>query len=441
MSNQMSERIKDYIQGRASARLEKWDKEAEKLHPDVLESELLNLRAAEMAKFEANTWLSDAAQRAKQISFATHPPKYTHSDSKSSSVFMSGNPSASFGYLCTVQLATMQSDVVGNAAALDVAGLLQLEHEGISLAQQIAANDLSALQPFATSEAQLLEWQQGFAQALQNKELRSHALAKQLYFPVGDGQYHLISPLFSSSMAQALHQRISESRFSEAAKAIRQLKREEKFSAEPTVDYPDVAVQTYGGTKPQNISLLNSSRRGQAYLLNCRPPEWKDLPKPPSETKDAFWRELNRRTWRRTRDLKNYLIRVKDRNSTAIIRDLRAQWIDDIIDILLQYAASIQAMGEHAGWSAQSKLPFDEQLWLDPWRAVSDADFRAARERNDWQQGVAKRFGLWLNQRLFDQDLFFGDVEAKEWAGELEGKLARLSDDIADLAQSQGDQQ
>ncbi|MBM5575626.1 type I-F CRISPR-associated protein Csy1 [Deefgea sp. CFH1-16] len=438
MDNPISERIKDYIQGRASTRLEKWDKEVEKELKDApeREDEFSGLRAVEMAKFDTRTWLSDAAQRAKQISFATHPPKFTHSDSKSSSVFVQST-SQSMPYLCTARLTEAQSDVVGNAAALDVAGLLQLADCGLSLAQQIAANDLSALQPFAESEEQLAEWQQGFQQALASKELRSHALAKQLYFPLGTGDYHLISPLFSSSLAHALHQRISDSRFSDTAKAIRQLKREEKFSAEPTVDYVNVAVQTYGGTKPQNISLLNSARRGQAYLLNACPPIWQSQAKPPSESRDAFWRQLDQLTWRKTRDLKAFLIRVADRNNIRI-REKRAEWVDDLIDILLQYAASIQAMRELAGWSAASKLPPAEQLWLDPWRAEVDVDFHTERESKDWQQRVAQRFGLWLNAKLSDKALLMGDAEYKEWVGELQPKLeARMRDDIV-LQQEDG---
>ena len=432
MRNPLSELVQDYIQGRASTRLEKWDKEVEKELKDApeREDEFSGLRAVEMAKFDTRAWLSDAAQRAKQISFATHPPKFTHSDSKSSSVFVQST-AQSMPYLCTAGLTEAQSDVVGNAAALDVAGLLQLADGGLSLAQQIAANDLSALQPFAESEEQLAQWQQGFQQALASKELRSHALAKQLYFPLVNGDYHLLSPLFSSSLAHALHQRISDSRFSDAAKAIRQLKREEKFSAESTVDYVDVAVQRFGGDSgKQNISRLNVDRRGQIYLLNATPPIWQSQAKPPSESRDAFWRQLDQLTWRKTRDLKAFLIRVADRNNIRI-REKRAEWVDDLIDILLQYAASIQAIRELAGWSAASKLPPAEQLWLDPWRAEVDADFHTERESKDWQQLVAQRFGLWLNAKLSDKALLMGDAEYKEWVGELQPKLvARMRDDI-----------
>ena len=40
-------------------------------------------------------------------------------------------------------------------------------------------------------------------------------------------------------------------------------------------DYPGLAVQNMGGTKPQNISQLNSERRGMNYLLSSLPPKWK----------------------------------------------------------------------------------------------------------------------------------------------------------------------
>jgi CRISPR-associated protein Csy1 len=434
MNNTMSDLIKNYIQARADVRLEKFDKEVEKQKKESPEqdADLANKRIEEAAKYGVNAWLTDAAIRAKQISFATHPPKFTHSDAKGSSVYITDSKQA-WPYLCTATLQAPASDVVGNAAALDVAGLLQLAVGGVTLANQLAQNDVSSLQAFTSDEAQLAEWLQGFKQALSVKELRSHALAKQLYFPVASDSYHLISPLFSSSMAQALHERIGESRYSEEAKAVRKLKREDKFSTQSTVDYLNVAVQTYGGTKPQNISLLNSGRRGQAYLLSCRPPVWDKKARPPANKKDAFWREYSWRTRRISRVFKEYLLSIKELDSTKPRRDRRAVFVDDLIESLLQFAAEIQQLGEQEEfrcWSALSQLNKSEQLWLDPWRGQWDEAFKADYEAKDWQSDIANQFASWLNFKLMDDKLLMKDVEHREWSNTLEEKIASLRFDL-----------
>ncbi len=107
-----------------------------------------------------------------------------------------------------------------------------------SLVDCIARDDSSALQPFAHSDAQL-KWMQGFKWVFIPKELSSHALAKQIFFPVNDNEYHLLSPLYPSSLMQVLYQRVGSSRYGESAKETRKAKKDKKYSSNITVDYPN----------------------------------------------------------------------------------------------------------------------------------------------------------------------------------------------------------
>ena len=162
MDHKMVLLIEQYIQGRADARLEKLDKETAKSNKEAAADSLALAaiaethaakHAEEVARYQPHAWLTSAASRAKQISFATHPLKFTHTDAKGgSSVYAPKRDSATTRYLTTASLPQPTIDVDGNAAALDVAGLLQLEANGISLASLIAQNDMSALQPFAENE-------------------------------------------------------------------------------------------------------------------------------------------------------------------------------------------------------------------------------------------------------------------------------------------------
>src|SRR5690606_31444829 len=99
------------------------------------------------------------------------------------------------------------------------------------------------------------------------------------------------------------------------------------------------AVQKMGGTKPQNISQLNSERGGNNYLLGSLPPKWRsrDLRMPwhvNSIFEGTFGnREVVRNTLRQ-------LLRFLERDP-ASNRDTRNQvdaYIDTLIDELAQMA-------------------------------------------------------------------------------------------------------
>ena len=278
--------ITSYINGRKAAKLEAHDKEAEKrLASSAAQDEAqvrieLNQKRAELeAQYQVAEWLTSAASRAGQINLVTHALKFTHSDARGSSIFSAG-PSQPTNYLSTPSLNKPALDAVGNAAALDIAKLLQTEVEGDSLIASLQRGDSSALKPF-TDDSQLLQsWVNGFLQVLVDKQPASHKLAKQLYFPVGDSQYHLLSPLFSSSLAHALNQRITAARFSDESRAARAAMNAHRWHAETLVAYPATAVMNVGGTKPQNISYLNSVRGGKVWLLPCASPGWNSLIKP-----------------------------------------------------------------------------------------------------------------------------------------------------------------
>lgn len=294
--------IKTYIEGRKQPKLETFDKQTEKSLAQIsepaakatLQQQRIEQRQEIEEKYQIRVWLTDAASRAWQISLVTHAIKYFHGDAKGSSIYsIAEHPDAD--YLSTSSLKIPDVDAVGNSAALDVARLLQTEYEGDSLLACLQRGDHSALQALAEDDQQLALWVSGFMQALSDKTLSSHKLAKQVYFPIGNnGDYHLLSPLYSSSLAHALYQRISTSRFSEASVNTRKARRESQWSPDTLQIYADVAVQGVGGTKPQNISYLNSARGGKSYLLRCAPPEWHSVTQPPIEQQTIFGPVLGR---------------------------------------------------------------------------------------------------------------------------------------------------
>ncbi|ACX89392.1 CRISPR-associated protein, Csy1 family [Pectobacterium parmentieri WPP163] len=420
--NRLTQFIVSYINNRKQAKLDVFDKDAEKKRAAlsgetlaVTELELAQVRREIEQKHEVQNWLTDAASRAGQISLVTHALKFTHSDARGSSIF-SADTVADAKTLSTATLAQPAIDAVGNAAALDVAKLLQTEYDGDSLVAALQRGDHRALEALAENSEQLAQWLTGFQQVFTDRQPSSHKLAKQIYFPLANGEYHLLSPLYSSSLAQALHQRINAVRFGDEAKAIRQAQKANQWHDQLSISYPNLAVQNMGGTKPQNISALNSSRSGRSYLLSSAPPQWNSIEKPPQQHECIF--RLNGEVDYHTRDIvrpmRHFLLSVKEVENNRDIRQQRLRYLDQLIDQLFFYVASVQNLP--VGWSAESELKRAQQLWLDPYRADTDTVFRREREAGDWQQAVAYDFGRWLNRRLKHENLIFGEVERREWS-------------------------
>ncbi|HDR2672009.1 TPA: type I-F CRISPR-associated protein Csy1 [Enterobacter bugandensis] len=405
--------IAEYIAGRRQTKLEAFDKEAAK-RSDTDSATLAAERRDLELRYESRAWLTDAAKRAGQINLVTHAAKFTHGDSKSSSIY--SEAVALEGYLSTAALSGLEPDAVGNAAALDVAKLLQTRvNGGDSLLASLKRGDRAALAAFTDDANQLDEWIAGFSRALTPGEPASHKLAKQGYFPVGEN-YHLLSPLFATSLVHAMHQKMIAFRFGDDVKAIWKARREKTWHPTPLTLFPHSAEIHFGGTKPQNISYLNSVRGGRSWLLSCQPPQWKKADKPPTTLRSIFTLggQFDRRANSTVQLLVSLLARTGDYTNVRI-REARDEYIDALIDLLFVVASELQR-DTWQNWTLScERLVTHQQLWLDPWRTKTDEAFRLERDKDDWQVSVATDFALWLNARLSKVLKDLGYVEQREW--------------------------
>jgi CRISPR type I-F/YPEST-associated protein Csy1 len=405
--------LSTYIAGRRQTKLEAFDKEAAKRSAEESATIAAERRDLEL-RYEPKAWLTDAAKRAGQINLVTHAAKFTHGDSKSSSIY--SEAVAQEGYLCTAALSGLEPDAVGNAAALDVAKLLQTRvNGGDSLLACLKRGHHAALAAFTDDANQLSEWIAGFSRALTPGEPASHKLAKQGYFPAGEN-YHLLSPLFATSLVHAMHQKMIAFRFGDDVKAIWKARREKTWHPIPLTLFPDSAEIHFGGTKPQNISYLNSVRGGRSWLLSCQPPQWKKTEKPPTTLRSIFTSggQFDRRANSTVQLLVSLLTRTGDYTNVRI-REARDEYIDALIDLLFVVASELQR-DTWQNWTLScERLVSHQQLWLDPWRTKTDEAFRLERDKDDWQVSVATDFALWLNGRLSKALKDVGYVEQREW--------------------------
>ncbi|WP_349569015.1 type I-F CRISPR-associated protein Csy1 [Azotobacter salinestris] len=413
----------------------------ERLRPKLenLKDDEHEARQQLIADHRPDAWIADAARRVGQIQQVSHALKFTHPSADGSSLSSGGNAAASPYEVGTHTIAgELAPDVVGNAAALDVYKFLRLCVGGRTLLERATDRDAALAEALSDDPALAAEWMEAFAGLPRAKgRPSSHKLAKQLYWPVDDTAYHLLAPLFSSPLAHAVYGRIHAERFSDEAKAAREAKRNGRFHEHGYREYRDLAIQSFGGSKPQNISQLNSERRGENYLLASVPPLWQSpAVRPPLNTETVFLanRHFARRpeVRRLTDALRNFLHGVADAKSNIRIRNTRRQLVADLCDQVLQMAAELREL--EPGWSAaaECRLNLAEQCWLDPARCLTDDDFATSYRRGDWQDEVCLRFANWLNLKLQTDKTVFGGPEAREWQGMMQDELKMLREELDD---------
>ena len=410
--------IADFLSARRDGKLDKLDPD------DPGHAEL-------HVQFQHAVWLDDAARRVAQIQGVTHSLKPVHPDAKGTNLYCAPATLTAHTEVGSHSLgAHFAGDVVGNAAALDVHKFLKLTHQNRTLLDLMLVRDPDLALALSIDPEQANTWIDAFASIVEPRgKVASHTLAKQIYWLVGDNplddvHYHLLAPLYASSLAHRVFQTVNDHRFGEAAKAARQARRDGVFTEQVIYEYPQMAVQKLGGTKPQNISQLNSERGGNNFLLASLPPIWKSGGVQPLLQSDSMFRRYEARPEVR-RTLKALLAFF---NSPAFLKPgfatkqeidtARDERVGALIDELIQFTAELRTLAP--GWSQfpDCELGAAEKRWLDPDGEgdTSTADDEAAAPwPADSADDVGKSFARWLNDVLRKNKLPVGDAEYHHW--------------------------
>lgn len=438
----LSDKIRDYIDSRKQDRLDKFDKDTQKgvlaasaENVAAYEMERAALRVSEEDRFKPANWLSDAASRANNVHIATHVAKFTYSSAKKcTNVFRPPILSRGAGYISTLSLKDYSYDVaVDDAKHMDVANLVTLSGGDITFLSLLYTNRDDFFCELGLSKEQSKYCLDCFKSTIKIGTPRSHFLLKQIYWPIQENCYHLLLPMFASSLVQEIHERVQHARFSEEKQEARAARRSEKESEFATIEFPNIAVQTFGGNQPQNISALNSKskRAGRAYMLSSAPPMWQSQEKPPLKVKSIFRGPFSRKVYGHLIGLKTFLVANLNKRSVWETRAERARRIDDIVDQLVAYGASVRSFP--AGWSSHPDchLPLHQKLWLDPNRRAFDKEFEDEFDKKEWQGLVAADFARFLNAELEkNSEIATGDVEFVQWKVLTAQELRLVQDDV-----------
>jgi CRISPR-associated protein Csy1 len=393
------------------------------------------------SKYEYETWLADAARRVSQIQAVTHVLKATHPDARGSSLHV---PPDSLPRRAEIGTHLLEDDcvddVVGNAASLDVFKFLKVEVESRRLLDWMQAGDLDLRNALNTDPELASEWMAAFSGLVRSDTAPvSHTRAKQIFWlmgddPADDDQYHLLQPMFASSLAHRVHAEIQDSRFGDSNTQARQAYYKKEAHSGSFRDYPNLIARKLGGTKPQNISQLNSERGGVNYLLASLPPKWQQESAPKLLKLESV---MERFLWfpdvkPLLRALAKFFKSVADKPRNKEIVEKRKAMEQALAQQLAAFAVSIQAALE-PGWTRDQdcKLPLCEKLWLDPERTElpvrqdperpdqtsEDIAFNEAYVFGNWPDEVAGRFANWVNARLRDEGIVaVGEAEYRHWA-------------------------
>lgn len=364
---------------------------SKKFKGDITPTEKVILEQHASEAYTLHNWLFLAAQRASQLSASTHPGKFSHPDVKINPIIATPerNPD---GFLRSGNVSVIP-DVYGNAAALDVYKFLNLKlTDGETIMSHLERQSSEIKAQFDLPEATFNVIAKGlFALKKTNEPIKNtHGKIKQVYFQVNTEIYHLLSILTPSSLVFKLKERINNLRFSLHARTARDAKKANQFFAGGFSEIENLTLIRYGGTKPQNISVLNNENGGTAYLLSSLPPDLNsDTLRLPQACFFESYLDLTNfqdifETWHQQKI-------ALGNNKTPDAKNAYDQCIRHII---YRIADSVwQIRQAKAGWSlgeAYRHLPRYQKFWLDQ---------RYANKRKAWSNylvTVKQNSAAWL---------------------------------------------
>ncbi|WP_066569288.1 type I-F CRISPR-associated protein Csy1 [Snodgrassella sp. CFCC 13594] len=354
------------------------------------ETEIADIQQQASEKFSLAQWVPDAARRAGQLTIVSHPGKFSHPRAQISDIIAPSLPMTD-GFIRSGNV-SLALDIIGSAAAIDAYKFLSLKLKDKKTILEHLDADTAYIQQvlklpksiYQTTRLNFLKIKSS------NLEKQTHNLIKQIYFPINNNEYHLLSVLTPSGLLSELKERIRTMRFSDKAKAARLNFKHHLFDETGFDDIYGLSIIAYGSANPQGISVLNSSNSGKYYLLPCLPPELQQrnirIPH-----RDFFQQCLYPSTFVNNFQFLHH--KMKDsRNNWQNRNEIR-----DVISFIIDRILSLSLLIRHdpnlpQNWSTADNciLPNAQKIWLDAARAPE-------REQNDeWRDHIATDLAHWF---------------------------------------------
>lgn len=370
-------------------------KEVTSLHEYIIEN------AAKKGKTPAD-WFDAMVMHMNECHLASHVGKFTNPDIKTT---VCSHSKKVAGYVTTGG-STCSLDILTPAQYLGSASLLLSPvTPDKNVLEAVITRDKELEKELELLSLPIEKLQKKVQEMLEDSQKEPEATdthLRQVYFPIAEGEYHLLSVMPSSCLALEMYQRI---RAINGHKINCYDKKSENYG-KPCEEVTGLTMIGFGGSKPLNISALNSRCGGKTYLLSSLPPS---LPARKIRLpKSDFFRES---IWYKQQSSALYRLHAymkQDRN-TIEIRQAIHDLVDEMISAVLFAAYQIRA--EKIGWNeeeAYSQLPTAQKIWLD------DA-YAEERKETSWADDISSSFARWVirsYEKLLGEDAIkLGDAE------------------------------
>ncbi|MPV85909.1 type I-F CRISPR-associated protein Csy1 [Ostreibacterium oceani] len=346
--------------------------------------------------FTLQHWLPNAAKRAGQMSMSSHPCTFSHPSSRKNkngyaTSVIANSKRSNDGFLRSGNV-TVELDALGNAAALDVYKFLTLKmNDGMSLIEHIEKDTELAVKLLTLSnvneELNYLALKKDFLEMVSvGSEIVTSSKIKQVFFPIEKDwsenksynaeSYHQLSILTASGILFELRNRLDAMRFGDEIKFARESKRMNQKHPGFKEIY-NLTTIGYGGTKPQNISVLNNKNGGKAHMFMSVPPKLKqrDIHFPQTD----FFRQTVHYFQCKNQFYQLHKLYSRE-NNNKLIRDMRDEYYQSIIDHIIEKMWQIRSVATEQFSTNENQLPLVQKIWL-----CDQLEYSEQREKmDDW---------------------------------------------------------
>lgn len=346
---------------------------------------------------EVQQWIVNASNLSIGLNFATHNGKYSHSGVKKEMCCVAiERDYRADGYVRTGNCEPMHIDTllgmdcVGNAAALGAYGFLSVQLSNGKTVLELLQHKSEVLRNELKLDIEhYINICESFLKIFpEDNSYETSHLLKQVYFPVAEDEYHLLSLVSPSILMVELKKRILEryQNFKEI-KAAKEAERKGLHHA-GYCELLGLTEMAFGGTKAQNIGVLNLSARGSIWHLDSVPPSLDKqrvrLPKHDFFT-ECLWKKKFEDRFERIAKLESLSIsNIRTKQSREVL-------LQSIADSIIEAVWSIR--GAEVGWSSRDTyqhLPEYQKIWLD------NANTDKRKSSTSWSAEVVNTMTRWI---------------------------------------------
>lgn len=375
-------------------------------------------------------WFIEKISVNPKLYFSTHPCKFSHPSAETTPIIAESKDNP-YGYLTGTSIHS-QLDVFGNGALISLSRFLAIVlSDNQTVFEHIQAGS-PLIQAFFKAQnldfADIQEKVLAIPKTIKTKQ--TDQFVKQVYFPIGNGEYHLLSLLTPSGLIAQLKQHIDEMKFSQETKNAKECRRENKYHETGFSEIYSLAVMVYGGNHPHNITAINrditkTEKKGNKsihtgpYLLPSMPPDFLQrkvrLPKNDFFTQSIYPKMFASQIKELTRLFKADVNNKKIRQG---IENIMKYWVNEIL------FEAYKIRQYQIAWTQSEyyqELTLTQKIWLD--------DFYQEKRDDEWLNNISEEIARYvINTYLStnERQLVLGDTELL-WLKQLTLEQAKSS--------------